>query len=700
MADDRPEMKRLLTRDAYLNPTLDCDMVMKGGITSGVVYPLAVCELATKYKFHSVGGSSAGAIAAALCAAAELGRASADGGFHRLASLPAYLAGNDYLLKLFQPSQKTRPLFNLLVFFLKHRASGQNPGFLGWTLAALREIWRAPGGKAWFLSRLLLLMGIASGGAYLVSTMGSAVVALLTLLALLVVVVLFLRGAVQSLWKKATSILETGTGFGLCTGARTGSAPAKPIERDPFKRKYPGPNWALTDWLDEELNALAGHPGGEPLSFGHLLARNAKCPTEPTDYDPLKRIRLEMFTTNLTHGRPHRLPLSFNTSFHTDAFFFDPEVFLNHFPEHVVKWMLGHPPSKGKGVEERDWDDWQLLCQLLDRGHGLKPLPAIECLPVVVATRMSLSFPLLISAVPLWAIDWSTEQNQALRQEWRHLMRSRPDTGGSLEDLLESNPNLAAPVPSLCWFSDGGICSNFPIHFFDRPLPRWPTFGINLRSPFSGRGISKMNQGDNVWMAKDSADGHQYRWAPVERLRDFLLSILDTMYNWNDNAQMRVHGYWDRVAHVFLDESKEGGLNMTMTGSLIDDLSARGWHAGRRLAERFDPDEQNERPSWDSHRWQRYRTLMSLLENLLEGIERGYGGPRQGTSRSYADLINRDNDSPPDAGYWWERNDQRDLARNRTNHFLDLIADWQKSGESFEEGAPRPQPLLRTMPPI
>ena len=193
MADDRPEMERLLKRDVYLNPTLDCDMVMKGGITSGVVYPLAVCELATKYRFHSVGGSSAGAIAAALCAAAELGRASEKGGFHRLASLPKYLAGNDYLLKLFQPSQKTRPLFNLLVFFLNHRASEQNPGFLGWILAALRETWRAPGGAAWFLSRLLLLLGIASGGAYLASTMGSAVVALLTLLALLVVVVLILR---------------------------------------------------------------------------------------------------------------------------------------------------------------------------------------------------------------------------------------------------------------------------------------------------------------------------------------------------------------------------------------------------------------------------------------------------------------------------------------------------------------------------
>jgi predicted acylesterase/phospholipase RssA len=32
------------------------------------------------------------------------------------------------------------------------------------------------------------------------------------------------------------------------------------------------------------------------------------------------------------------------------------------------------------------------------------------------------------------------------------------------------------------WFSDGGIASNFPIHFFDAWLPRRPTFGVNLVS--------------------------------------------------------------------------------------------------------------------------------------------------------------------------------------------------------------------------
>src|SRR5439155_1651064 len=50
----------------YRSPPLDCDVVMKGGITSGVVYPGAVLELAKRYRFRSIGGASAGGIAAAV----------------------------------------------------------------------------------------------------------------------------------------------------------------------------------------------------------------------------------------------------------------------------------------------------------------------------------------------------------------------------------------------------------------------------------------------------------------------------------------------------------------------------------------------------------------------------------------------------------------------------------------------------------
>lgn len=57
---------------AYARASLD--VTMKGGTTSGVIYPLVLCELARRFRLRNVGGASAGAIAASLAAAAELGR--------------------------------------------------------------------------------------------------------------------------------------------------------------------------------------------------------------------------------------------------------------------------------------------------------------------------------------------------------------------------------------------------------------------------------------------------------------------------------------------------------------------------------------------------------------------------------------------------------------------------------------------------
>jgi len=39
---------------------LECDLVMRGGITSGIVYPRAIANLAETYNFRSIGGTSAG----------------------------------------------------------------------------------------------------------------------------------------------------------------------------------------------------------------------------------------------------------------------------------------------------------------------------------------------------------------------------------------------------------------------------------------------------------------------------------------------------------------------------------------------------------------------------------------------------------------------------------------------------------------
>src|SRR3954468_21743713 len=89
------------TTDASPPPFVDhapadrfCDLVLTGGVTSGVIYPSAAVELARHYRFRSIGGTSAGAMAAALTAAAEYRRRSGGGGigFQMLAQVPHELA--------------------------------------------------------------------------------------------------------------------------------------------------------------------------------------------------------------------------------------------------------------------------------------------------------------------------------------------------------------------------------------------------------------------------------------------------------------------------------------------------------------------------------------------------------------------------------------------------------------------------------
>lgn len=101
--------------EMFASPTAECDIVMKGGVTSGIVYPYAILELAQRYRFRSIGGTSAGAIAASLAAAAEYSRSvrGDPAGFVRLQrhcdELPERMAS------LFQPEPRYRRLFAFLL---------------------------------------------------------------------------------------------------------------------------------------------------------------------------------------------------------------------------------------------------------------------------------------------------------------------------------------------------------------------------------------------------------------------------------------------------------------------------------------------------------------------------------------------------------------------------------------------------------
>ena len=81
--------------DSTNNPSAFCDLIMKGGITSGVIYPKLIGKLTEHYRLKNIGGTSAGAIAAAGAAAAEFCRYTRKDapnlGFDKLKELPAFL---------------------------------------------------------------------------------------------------------------------------------------------------------------------------------------------------------------------------------------------------------------------------------------------------------------------------------------------------------------------------------------------------------------------------------------------------------------------------------------------------------------------------------------------------------------------------------------------------------------------------------
>src|SRR5215468_3488739 len=102
----------------YTSANRKCDIVMKGGITSGIVYPRAVTRLAREYRFQSIGGTSAGAIAAAVTAAAEYSRSKGTIVFDKLNDIPQWLGqsssgGKSNLLNLFHPQSEAKGLFRI-----------------------------------------------------------------------------------------------------------------------------------------------------------------------------------------------------------------------------------------------------------------------------------------------------------------------------------------------------------------------------------------------------------------------------------------------------------------------------------------------------------------------------------------------------------------------------------------------------------
>jgi predicted acylesterase/phospholipase RssA len=589
----------------FVNPAAACDVIMKGGITSGVVYPLALTELARQFRFSQVGGTSAGAIAASAAAAAEYGRHVPGRGFVLLAKLPAEVG--KILFSLFQPTPALKPIFGILV------AAIGNDGTM---TKVMRVIGAALAGFPFAAAAGALpgLLIAVAGWWY-----ANLALAVLGVLLLLIGVTL---GVAVCLYRAITKGIPDND-FGLCPGK------TQPGNSTP----------GLSDWLADKIDDIAGRDSktDPPLTFGDLS------PVE--DAGPHRhKITLRMMTTNLTLRRPYTLP------FNEKIYAFKLADFERLFPARITSYLTAH-------------------CEKIDDPAGehadLYKFPEAENLPLIVATRMSLSFPMLFCAVPLYARDF-TFASEAERAKWRkHL------------------------------FSDGGLSNNFPIQFFDRMLPNSPTFGITL-DDFNEKRVPEDIQKQyppndphsRVWLPKTTSptSGILIPGEPLQGIAAFFSRLLDAAMDWQDNLQSTLPGYRDRIVHVGL-KSDEGGLNITMPPKLVLRLGAYGALAGVDMRDQFDLDE---------HRWRRFLVAMERMDDTLDEIAAAYNG--QGGIESFAAFLNRYPNPPNPVSYKDAARDHLETLKTRVADLAELSRRWEAQLQIPDAELPHPKTDLRITP--
>ncbi|MFI5506153.1 hypothetical protein ACIA48_01700 [Mycobacterium sp. NPDC051804] len=543
----------------------DCDLVLKGGITSGVVYPPAIVELARDHRFHNIGGSSAGAIAAVASAAAEYGRQSGRGGFDLLSTIPEELAQKDpathetTLQRLFVPQPETHQYFDL--FWQQRKIDG--PAVFKRVKAVLPTVWRhgptVPKFKlGWAFALTLLLLATV----LLVFACSLGTIAF-TLLAILVVVIVYIAArAVAASISIVSGALKAVAGnmHGLCNG--------RSVEDQT----------GLTDWLHERIEQLAGDGRQSPLTYGDLKEHG---------------IGLVTLTTNLSQSASETFPFS------DETWAFKPDDMRKLFPEPVADHLL----RLGQEATQRSSKKAEL------GAAGLLKLPSPDDIPVLLGARISLSFPVLISAIPLWRLTFIQQESNWI-PEYREV-----------------------------WLSDGGICSNMPVHLFDHPLPSRPTYGINLGSAATDGGDGGMADAHrNVWRPIQAGVGDGSPIVGITSTGGLLGAVLTTMQNWSDNLATKALGVRDRICTIQL-ASGEGGMNLDMDSTTITGLIPKGRAAGENLGwmvrgdipahvdlpPHIHPDEAT--TQWTRHRWTRLRSTALGAGRYVKQVETGWTKP-------------------------------------------------------------------------
>jgi hypothetical protein len=567
-----------------------CDLVLKGGMASDVVYPLAIVEIAKKYRLGSIGGTSSGAIAAAGAAAAEYARET--GGFERLAAVPAATLEMPPI-KQFQPVPRLKPLFKIFL-----TVTGSSSSLVKGVKLLSAVVAGYPGALAIGLAPGLLIAVLA-----LSSHSYGWIFFDLLLAGLGATLSLFLR-TLRAFGKELAE-----ENYGLCSGHRIDGNPA------------PG----FSDYLLEMVERVSGKPpGAGPLTFGDLESKRPP-------------IRLATMTTDLSTQRPYQLPFQGDAR---EEHFFSKGDFAKLFPAHIVEAMC------------RDKRPIKLDPCWRNCPEDLYPFPDKNELPIVVAARMSLSFPILIQAVPLYKRD-------------RTLIRD-------------------SDQPRKCLFSDGGLTSNFPIHFFDRLWPNSPTFGIAFDDFSNQRHLTGMNE-IRVEMGRDLRDGRSLPIVPINGTGEFLTRLGDVARNWRDNLQSVLPGYRERIVHVHL-KPDEGGLNLDMPPELIRRLTEIGSEAGALVT--------GPTFNMDEHRWRRFLIAMADIEQVLDELAQSYehSSLPGGTFGEFLERFGYHGSYPPKDEAWKEE------TLRRAKELVGLGERWREKPTVRSGRIPKPDSDLRIEP--
>jgi predicted acylesterase/phospholipase RssA len=569
----------------------ECDLIMKGGITSGVVYPYAITELAKTYRLRSVGGSSAGAIAATLAAAAERRRQVHPGegamsGFQEVEAIAEVLARD--MTKLLQPAPTFAGLFRLLLAAVSDPKGGTSK-FWG-LLGVAASVWRGPlwiGGGVVLAGLILALVSSDAGWLFFGALAGPLATAALVGLDLHRLIFRALREH----------------RFGILPGLR----------------QEGGEGPGLTDWLADKIDIVAGNLGpdgrpGAPLTVGQLEEAG---------------VEIAAMTTDLTSQRPYQLPLR------SADHFFSRADFEALFPARVIAHLVG----EARALDARD----------AGGPSDLYPMRIGADFPVLLVARLSLSFPGLIQAIPLWRRDWQLKTGAGDAGLWRR-----------------------------CMFSDGGISSNLPVHLFDTWLPRRPTFAISLTA------WDRDRHGDErVHLPKVSTQSTNLPTLELRRLGAFLFAILNAAKDWQDTLQRNLPGFAERTVEIRLDETKEGGMNLTMEREVIERLGELGREAGRRLVADFDLDE---------NRWRRAMSVLPELENGLEAFAEAWREAPVGTAAMPYETLLTDYDQKTitAATKTWRRQTLAPFARRLAELGDQVAAARAGSDRETVQDGPRP----------